>query len=107
RLAIFSKNNLDFVIITFALARIGAVLIPVNYMLRGKDIAYILEHAGAKGIFTEKEHITTIEEATPHLSLTYKFIIECEKQVEQSDWTRLVDVQQAGSDNPIVATLYD
>src|SRR5699024_3738190 len=31
RLAILSKNSLDYVIVTFAAARLGAVLIPINY----------------------------------------------------------------------------
>src|SRR5699024_5351733 len=60
RMAMFSRNNLDFVIVQYALARIGAVFIPINYMLRGNDISYILEHAEVKGIFTEKDHISTI-----------------------------------------------
>lgn len=52
RLAMYSKNNLDFVIVEFALARLGAVLIPINFMLKENDISYILNHAKAVGIFT-------------------------------------------------------
>jgi acyl-CoA synthetase (AMP-forming)/AMP-acid ligase II len=28
--------------------QIGAVLVPINYRLTGDDIAYILEHSGAR-----------------------------------------------------------
>src|SRR5690625_4173977 len=42
---VMSKNSLDFVIVNFALARIGAVMIPINYMLSTEDVTYILEHA--------------------------------------------------------------
>ena len=49
-ITVMSKNNLDFVIVTFALARIGAVMIPINYMLTTEDVQYILEHAEAKWI---------------------------------------------------------
>src|SRR5690625_2298979 len=38
RLAILSKNNLDFVVVTFALAKMGVVLIPISYMMKGNDI---------------------------------------------------------------------
>src|SRR5690606_12949700 len=44
RLAMYSKNNLDFVIVEFALARLGAVLIPINVMFKENDISYILNH---------------------------------------------------------------
>jgi acyl-CoA synthetase (AMP-forming)/AMP-acid ligase II len=31
----------------FALARLGAVLVPINFMLKAEEVAYILRHAGA------------------------------------------------------------
>lgn len=42
---VMSKNSLDFVVVNFALARIGAVMVPINYMLNTEDIRYIIEHA--------------------------------------------------------------
>lgn len=107
RIAIFSKNNLDFVIVTFALARIGAVLIPINYMLQGKDIAYIIEHAEAMGIFTEKEHVETIEEATKHLAISEKIILEANDINEISGWDTVSSLQSEGSNKPVKAELYD
>src|SRR5690625_7417785 len=44
RLAILSKNSLDFVITLFAVARIGAVLFLIIYMLNENDISYIYRH---------------------------------------------------------------
>src|SRR5690625_5278384 len=40
RLAILSKNSLDFVVVMFAVARIVEVFIPINYNLKNQDIAY-------------------------------------------------------------------
>src|SRR5690625_1398986 len=51
RLAILSKNSLDFVVVMFAVARIGAVFIPINYKLKNQDFAYILSHAEVSGVF--------------------------------------------------------
>lgn len=106
-LAMLSKNNLDFVIVTFALARIGAVLIPINYMLQENDIAYITEHAEAVGIFTEKDHVETIEAALGEVSLSYKFILECDEVSGAADWDTLATVQGEGSIEAIEAELYD
>lgn len=107
RLAIFSKNNLDFVIVTFALARMGAVLIPINYMLRGKDITYILKHAEAVGVFTEAAHIETIEEATRDVTINYRFVLETSEAITVNGWEALTNVQKDESTEMIEATIYD
>lgn len=106
-LAIFSKNNLDFVIVTFALARIGAVLIPINYMLQGNDIAYILKHAEVKGIFTEKNHIAEIEQAIKSETLQYKYILECEEFDMDHSWKTIKSIQSGSSSETIEAFIED
>ena len=48
RVAILSRNSHAFAAMRFALARLGAVLVPINFMLNASEVAYILEHSGAK-----------------------------------------------------------
>ena len=48
RVAVLARNSHAFAALRFALARIGAVLVPVNFMLNADEAAYILRHAGAK-----------------------------------------------------------
>jgi fatty-acyl-CoA synthase len=48
RVAVLARNSHAFVAIRFALARLGAVLVPINFMLKAEEVAYILRHAGAK-----------------------------------------------------------
>jgi fatty-acyl-CoA synthase len=47
RVAVLSRNSHAFAALRFALARIGAVLVPINFMLKAEEAAYILRHAGA------------------------------------------------------------
>jgi fatty-acyl-CoA synthase len=47
RFAILSRNSHAFAALRFALARIGAVLVPVNFMLNADEVAYVLRHSGA------------------------------------------------------------
>jgi fatty-acyl-CoA synthase len=47
RVAILARNSLAFCAMRFALARLGAVLVPVNFMLNAEEVAYILRHSGA------------------------------------------------------------
>ena len=46
--AVLSRNSHAFAALRFALARIGAVLVPINFMLMAEEVAYILRHAGAR-----------------------------------------------------------
>ena len=53
RIAIFSHNNHAFVVCYFALARLGAVSVPINFMLGPDEVGYVLEHAEATGLIAE------------------------------------------------------
>ena len=46
--AVLARNSHGFAALRFALARLGAVLVPINFMLKAEEAAYILRHAGAR-----------------------------------------------------------
>lgn len=52
RVAILSRNSHAFAAIRYAVARLGAVLVPINFMLKPDEIAYVLRHAGARLLCT-------------------------------------------------------
>ncbi|HEU5294232.1 MAG TPA: acyl-CoA synthetase [Burkholderiaceae bacterium] len=45
---VLSRNSHAFAALRFALARLGAVLVPINFMLKAAEVAYILRHAGVR-----------------------------------------------------------
>ncbi|RZL59523.1 MAG: long-chain-fatty-acid--CoA ligase [Variovorax sp.] len=53
RVAVLARNSHGFAALRFALARLGAVLVPVNFMLKAEEVAYILRHAGARMLATD------------------------------------------------------
>jgi fatty-acyl-CoA synthase len=55
RVAILARNSHAFIALRFALARLGAVLVPINFMLKPDEVAYILRHAGARLLATDSE----------------------------------------------------
>lgn len=58
RAAIVLRNSTEFVISYFAMAKIGAVAVPINYLVsKGEEISYILENSACKGVVTEKEFV--------------------------------------------------
>ena len=53
RVAVLARNSHGFAALRFALARLGAVLVPINFMLKADEVAYILRHAGARTLATD------------------------------------------------------
>jgi fatty-acyl-CoA synthase len=54
RVAILARNSHAFVAVRFALARLGAVMVPVNFMLNSDEVRYILENSGACALFVDE-----------------------------------------------------
>ena len=59
RVAILSRNSHAFAALRFALARIGGVLVPINFMLNAQEIAYILRSSGAVALAVSDEFLET------------------------------------------------
>jgi fatty-acyl-CoA synthase len=53
RIAVLSRNSHAFAALRFALARLGAVMVPINFMLKAEEVAYILRHAQAQMLATD------------------------------------------------------
>ena len=63
RLALLCHNCWQFAVLDFATARIGVVLVPVNFMLGADEIAFILDHSGAKAFVVEDALVPTADRA--------------------------------------------
>src|SRR3954452_24178397 len=63
RVALLSRNCREYVVVVFAAAKLGAVLVPVNFMLTGGDVAFVLDHSGAVGLVAGEALVAVAEEA--------------------------------------------
>lgn len=63
RVALLSHNNRSFVVFRFAIIRAGAVVVPINFMLNAREIAYIVDHAGCSMVIAEDALCATVDEA--------------------------------------------
>ena len=64
RIAVLARNSHWFAALRFAVARAGAVLVPINFMLNHDEVAYILEHSGAEWLCSDDEFAKTADAAT-------------------------------------------
>jgi acyl-CoA synthetase (AMP-forming)/AMP-acid ligase II len=62
KIAIIHKNCHRFLEAYFAAAKIGAILVPVNYRLSPKDFVYILNNSQAKVMIDQPEFLSWISE---------------------------------------------
>ena len=63
RVAIMATNHPYTVALLFALARRGAILVPINPEYGVREAAYVLGHADVSGVVATTDLITTIEAA--------------------------------------------
>ncbi len=100
RVATLLKNSIEFVETYFAVAKIGAVMVPVNWRLVSAEITYILDDAGAAALVFDKDfdaEVTELKEGI-HGSVPCRHWIRC--QADESvgpDWTEDYDAVQSGS----------
>ncbi len=64
RVAFIEKNGIEFFDVTFGLAKLGAVIVPVNWRLAATEMLQIIDDAGAEVIVAGTEffgHVQAIE----------------------------------------------
>lgn len=90
RIAIIATNCLDFVIVHYAVSRIGAIGVPINYMLKPTEVRYIFQHCEPAAIFASPNCIETAEIAAEGMNqLRLKILMDTEEV--QSGWLTLSD----------------
>jgi len=74
RVAIMSFNSIAGFEIGNGVRRSGTVVVPVNYRLRGPEIAYLLNDSGAKVLVAGPDHVDAVAAAQPLVTGDRRFI---------------------------------
>jgi fatty-acyl-CoA synthase len=82
RVAALSRNSHAFVALRFALARIGAVLVPINFMLNAEETRFILASSGAKLLGVGADFVETAGEAASGTAVEHIFGMPGEEDVD-------------------------
>lgn len=61
RVAVLATNELEYVFLFFALQRLGAILVPVNFRLTQREVEHIVRDAQPKMLLFQKEFAGLIE----------------------------------------------
>jgi fatty-acyl-CoA synthase len=90
RVAILLYNCSQFFETIFAVNRIGAVFLPLNFRLAPDEIAYILGNAGAKAIISEESFHPSLDSIRNDLSELQNYITLSAQQTP--GWTIYEDI---------------
>ncbi len=78
RVAVALRNSINTVVVNFGLYKLGAVCIPMNFMVtKPEEIEYILGNAGAKAVVTQAEFMRHYAKCQPNLpEVKYIFTVD-------------------------------
>ncbi|GAC1325208.1 MAG: acyl-CoA synthetase [Mycobacteriales bacterium] len=110
KVALLSHNCWQYAVLAFATARLGVVLVPVNFMLGAEEIAFILGHSGAVGMVTEDALADVAEKAVAQsgAQLRVRGRIALTGSGGAADWEDVADwVSHADASAPDVAVADD
>ncbi len=71
RVACLSFNRAGYIILFFALGRLGAILVPLNFRLAPAEFVYFLEDAAPKAIFFDRDHRDRVNEFKSNVALDH------------------------------------
>ena len=74
RVAIMSFNSIEGFEIANGLRRAGMVVVPVNYRLRGPEIAYVLNDSGARVVVVGPDHVGAVMAAVGDVKGDVRFV---------------------------------
>ncbi|PWA12043.1 acyl-CoA synthetase [Pueribacillus theae] len=111
--AVLSKNSLDFCVVNFALARIGAVMVPINYMLNVDEVSYILQHAKITSFIASLEYAPLLDKAIqqndPQIKKRYLMDVKADTRLPAilQHWELLSNKRQGMPTELVEASLND
>ncbi|MAG36790.1 MAG: o-succinylbenzoate--CoA ligase [Dehalococcoidia bacterium] len=70
RLAVLGRNCAEYVVIYFALAKLGAIMVPVNFWYRAGEVRYTLDQSGSTWLLVDTPFSPVAAEAADLLEET-------------------------------------
>lgn len=81
RVAIVSTNRIEMLELFFALAKLGAIQVPLNVFLKGEFLSYQLKDSQATALIADSSGLTAVAGLLPQLT-HLRLIVELDKHAE-------------------------
>jgi fatty-acyl-CoA synthase/long-chain acyl-CoA synthetase len=101
RIAVMSFNSISGSEIANGARRVSAVVVPVNYRLRGSEVAYVLNDSGARVVCADADHVDVVAAARPEVKGDRHYIATGAKVPD--GWKSYEDLMREASESPVEA----
>jgi long-chain acyl-CoA synthetase len=99
RVGVFGENCPEYIIGYFAIAKLGAIAVPINNFLTGTEVQYIANDCQIKVLVLSKKFLKTIDPVREQMtSLTHLVILDDPEQTEHTTFAKLLS---QGSSEPL------
>ena len=88
---IVMRNSPEFVITFFALVRLGARAVPVNFLLKADEITFIFGDAGVVGVITQPPFLAAVLEAKKNLSHIKDVVVTGDRREDVMTFNHLLE----------------
>jgi acyl-CoA synthetase (AMP-forming)/AMP-acid ligase II len=105
RIATMSFNSIEGFEIANGLRRAGMVVVPVNYRLRGQEVAYVLNDSGAKVVVAGPDHLDVVTSAVPDVNGDLQYVALGSRL--RGGWLSYQALMERASDQPPDTTIQD
>src|SRR4029077_6238582 len=96
-----SYNAIAGAVITHALRRVGLIVVPVNYRLRGPEVAYVLNDSGARVVCADDDHVEVVDVARLDVKGERSYVAIGNKQ--PAGWKPFRELMEVASDEQLAA----
>lgn len=98
KVSLYLPNSIEFVIGYYAVQQLGAVVVPINVLLRAEEIKYIALHSDSEIIITNQAHYPEVKSATAGVESLKHVIVSGMSAEGITNFEQLI----ASSDNSLV-----
>ena len=74
RMAVLSKNSIEYVLLYYAASRVGVVPVPLNYRLAPAEWAWIVNDAGARLLIATADYLAAVDGVRAGLGSVARFV---------------------------------
>ncbi len=103
RVAALSRNNVPFLALGYALHKIGAWLVPVNFMLQPADVQQLIEFAEARWFFVEDALLGNVDSVLGKMACVEQFVqFSVSGKAAPAGWMAFAELASGTADEPQV-----
>jgi fatty-acyl-CoA synthase len=100
RVSIISHGCIEYLVLWFGLMKIGAIMNPINVLLKGGEVEYILNHAEPKFVVVEDALTPNVDEVSDKLSSVEGYLYINITGCEVSErWRNVQEILDGGYSN--------